>query len=252
MKCAMIQFDTRDDHEFDELVSQNLQYCVAAGYDHKMFGGNDLDIPPYWAKVAVCDAVAESGEYDAILFVDTDAVVMDFGFRIEDVLSSHSMAVSGANGSANAGVFAIRCGDTGRSILKDWMSRYSRDDWDRTQSNEWSCKTCGWAGAAYEQGSLNDLVIPKFRESVVDVGWESFLHCDHLRERPNELYVPDFQRFVIAMRTAKVVHFCRAYKVLVPVRHKARLGLIALFDERSPNAEEAMKEAKRICLEGQM
>jgi len=248
MKCAVVQFDTRKDHAFQELVDQNIEYCKGSGAEHVMATGGS-GIPPYWGKVRACLAVAESGNYDAALFLDTDAVVMDFSMQIGDLLKEGVIFTAGGNAKFNAGAFAVRCNQDGVSFLKEWMSCYRERDWELSGS-KWKCLNGGWAGIAYEQGSLNELIVPKYKDSVATAGWETFLHCDSIREKPDDLYVPDFQKFANAMRRAGVVHFCGQYKVLIPVRKIAREGRLALFDARDADQSRAMQDAAAACRDG--
>jgi len=245
MNVAVVQFDTREDSQHSELVSQNMQYARHAGYSHDFVTHAEPGLPPYWGKVLACLGLAERGECEAILFLDTDAVVMDFDFRVESLLADGTaFAASGSRaGSVNAGIFAVHCRH-GIELLNEWMDMYDPSRW-HYRDGRWRCDG-EWAGEDYKQGALNRL-LPKYESVVKQVGWRTFMHCDHHRIDGDALCVRDFQAFVAAMRESAVVHFCRAYSSLIPHRWTAREGRLVLFDERSPNPEEEMKRATELC-----
>lgn len=256
MKTVVVQFDTREEEVHCELANQNREYAAQAGYAYEFIKGDIREINPFWGKVKACLKVAESGQYDRMLFLDSDAAVMDFGFRVEPTLSGQVLFAGSGTGGFNAGIFAMNLGDEGTAFLREWMGHYKQDAW-WTNGKEW--KTTGkWAGPDYEQGSLNMFVTPNYGSRTLDVGWKTFLHCDHhrtlLRDDPHEggaknLGLKELQLFARAMAGAKVVHFCGRYKFLIPFRWSAFEGRLVLFDDTADNKVEEMMKAMEICRE---
>lgn len=250
---AIVQYDTREACKDGELVKENTQFCEASGYDHLFILGSLEELPPYWGKVLAVREVARSGRYDYVLFLDTDAVVMDHSLRVESLFEDDSCFVAGGPDGVNAGVYAIKCDDDGLAILEDWASRYKPSEWsfhpqEKTAKHQWKTTAGVWAGPGYEQHSLNEFVIPNHRSKVRNVGPDVFLHCDSIRTSQSAFNCFDFQVFVSAMRTAKIVHFCCNFGVLSCLRHKARAGEVVLFDAHQADTEAARKEGVRICL----
>lgn len=254
MTTAVVQFDTRESARSSELVKQNTEFCQSAGYDHLFVSGTLEELPPYWAKVFAVRNVAASGRYDSILFLDTDAVVMDESLRMDDLFREGGHFVAGGPGKMNAGVFAVKCNRHGLAILEDWASCYDPSDWTfsphkETAKLKWRTKGGEWAGPGYEQHALNEVVVRRHSGEISNLGVETFLHCDSVTEW-NEAgtRIRAFQSFAAAMRVSKVVHFCCEFMYLAPMRHKIRAGKAVLFDAFSSDTEEAMKEGVRICL----
>ena len=250
MRVCVLQFDDREGADENELVEQNVRYSREAGYSHEFVSRVEPLVPPYWGKVLACLGAAESGLYDAILFLDTDAAVMDFEFRVETLFGDASIFCSsgGRDDAKNAGVFAFRCPEA-LDLLNDWMDLYDPSRWTVADDGTWSCSG-EWAGPDYEQGALNKLLsLPKYADRAKDAGWRSFMHCDHHRIDGNALCVRDFQAFVAAMRQAQIVHFCRAYSSLIPHRWKAREGRLVLFDQHATDVGVEMEMAIDLCRE---
>jgi len=122
----------------------------------------NIELPPYWAKVAALKQHLEDAEL--VFFVDTDAVLASLMCGVAEVQALLHGGVELVTATDaimwparfNAGVFVIKSSPLMRQMIDFWMSLYDRTRWTRFVRNgvyEWS--TTGlWGGSDYEQGSF--------------------------------------------------------------------------------------------------
>ncbi|RAK52819.1 hypothetical protein [Phenylobacterium deserti] len=159
MKIAILQFDNRPIDKLGLmplLVQRNAAYAARQGYEHHFVTAAPFDLPVYWQKPAMCRHVLRSG-YDAVLWLDTDAVVHDLDRRIEDLFQGDELMVGAPDNPHwpqpfNAGVFAAR-GEGGAQLMGRWAELFEGTNWERT-ATAWVCHG-EWAGADFEQGAFN-------------------------------------------------------------------------------------------------
>lgn len=248
MNCLVLQYDTRSWSSKDEMVHHNTRYAQAAGYEHRIEIGDPAKMPPWWGKVSAVLEFAKTKDFDAILFIDTDAAVMDWSLRVEELVQGDVLfAGSGVSGSYNTGVFAIRCNHDGIRMLEEWMGLYDQGLW-RFEDGLW--RTNGnWAGTHYEQGSFNASIAPRYWERIKDVGWKTFLHCDHHRTAVQPT-IRDLQRFVAAMSQTRVIHLCGLYRDFFMTHIRSGYeGRLVFFDQTAEDLEGERKRAAIACRE---
>lgn len=221
---ALVQYDTRDPAPHAEMRAENRQYCESRGYGYAMLIREQQTAPPWWDKLAAVATVLEEEQHDVVLFLDTDAVVMDRSLDLTTFIPDGKVFAAGAieNGDMNAGVFAVRGDDDGRRFIDEWMSHYDKSKW-RAESDGW--KPVGeWAGESFEQHALNTRMD---RDLIHAYGPEVILHCDHFKTQEGYC-LRDIQDFVYGMSVSKIVHFCGGYCNLSEIRHDARTKRIIL------------------------
>ncbi len=168
MRVAVIQFDNRP---FDQmglmpfLLQRNKAYAVAHGYDYHFISRQTVDMPVYWLKPHFCAQFLDAG-YDAVAWIDTDAVFHDLDRRIEPLFDAGEIMVGAGDNPFwpspfNAGVFFVR-GAGGAALMKRWSALFAKSGWRRTP-DAWICDD-DWAGESYEQGAfvthlLDDLLV---------------------------------------------------------------------------------------------
>ncbi len=118
----------------------------------------------YWAKVFVTEYDLRS-EYDIVMWLDTDAVIHNFDFRLTDLFLENEVFVFASdsppwNGPFNAGVFLCK-GERERQLMEEWKSYYQPDLWFQ-ENGKWICKSDQWSDAAYEQGAFYRNLLPKY------------------------------------------------------------------------------------------
>ena len=156
----------------------NKAYCKKWGYEYKLITYDDLGIlPPYWLKVK--DVKELLPKYDAVLYVDMDAIFTDFDTSIDSVLEyidkkkgkSFDLYVGMdkiLQYSINSGVFLVRNTSFGNEFMASWLAtcldtkgqivnKCAQWEYDK-DTEKWSCPGCLFGGFEYEQGILDYLV----------------------------------------------------------------------------------------------
>jgi hypothetical protein len=158
MKIAIVQFDNRPLEQLGALpflVGRNREYAERHGYEHRFLDKAYFDLPVYWQKPSICRRVLEAG-YDAVAWIDTDAVVHDFDRRLEAFFEGPEVMVAAGDNPYwtspfNAGVFFVR-GAAGARLMARWAELFAGAAWRRTET-AWVCRD-EWAGPSYEQGAF--------------------------------------------------------------------------------------------------
>jgi mannan polymerase II complex MNN10 subunit len=181
-------------------------YCLHHGYDW-MFSDQveDPSRKIYWSKIALLQRMLDSTDYEWLVWIDADAMVMNFGHRLEDFIDEDYHLIIGEDmNGINSGIFFIRnC---------EWSKQFLQDVYNRTD-----CLSHHWP----EQHAI-DLEIHRCKENravtkiVPQRTFNSF--CPELQPTDGlkVLYQPgDF-----------ILHFASAYQF--------RVDLSALFNKYLP------------------
>jgi hypothetical protein len=176
----VLQYDNRQLTDLDmHLINQNIEYCNKHQYKH-LFITQTFDLPPYWIKVYLINELLNSGNYDGILWLDTDACIHDYSTKLEDIIIagktfyfSPDKPVWEISSIFNAGVFMVLNNSIGIGIMDEWMKCYNENVWRKNETDKW-VTTGDWAGDAYEQGSFCTHILPKYTDQVHVFEWNYF------------------------------------------------------------------------------
>jgi hypothetical protein len=174
---TIIQYETRANPRRRALMEENRRYAHKHGYEYLNIS-NISDLPPQWMKVNLALLVMRSGMGDGglVVWLDSDAVIVDKSRRVEDVFSSLAgsegvFLASGASGlfgrgNADCGVFIVRACDAGRALLEDWMDQYSPKNWIYPgRSGALPGAGSGWR-LSVASGTEKDLPAGTFAEAI--------------------------------------------------------------------------------------
>jgi hypothetical protein len=159
LRIAIVQFDNRPFESMGLmpfLLQRNKDYAARHGYDYRFIRQPGIDLPVYWLKPHICGQMLAQG-YDAVVWIDTDAVFHDLERRIETLFQG-AVAMIGAGDNPfwksvfNAGVFFVR-GEDGAALMRRWLELFAATAWTRTEA-AWVCEG-EWAGPDFEQGAFN-------------------------------------------------------------------------------------------------
>jgi hypothetical protein len=173
MDVILVQYDNRMDRALRLLMYYTEEYCLKHGYMY-VCPDETYELPTYWIKVALVKKLLETkkrpGKDLVVGWIDSDAVFV----RDTSVESIMAMAPGkdfvtcldpGSKTDMNAGVFFVRYSETTLKLMTEWMSCYIPSRWSKQTDGKW--KTEGrWAGPDYEQGSFNERILPKYRETI--------------------------------------------------------------------------------------
>jgi hypothetical protein len=142
--------------------SRAEKYCHRFGYKYLFLTYSRYHVPPYWQKVFLIRDLLETGEYDHIVWLDSDAFPHPHSPSIEEFCGNdldkyHLIAAQDMNSTGvNAGVWIVRRSEIGLDLMRSWALSYPQDNW-KYREGKWL--TDGkWAGEDYEQGQLIRLV----------------------------------------------------------------------------------------------
>jgi hypothetical protein len=168
-RVAIVQFDDRPSENLgplNALVARNALYARMHGYTHEFSRHLERDVPVYWNKIFLVDRFLNAG-YDIVAWLDSDAVIHDFSVPIETLFEKDESFVFASDlpiytqiSPINAGVFFIK-GDFGRALMREWLALYPAQLWKKIDG-KWNYQDHAWAGAAYEQGSFAETLLPKY------------------------------------------------------------------------------------------
>lgn len=182
----VIQFDNREffrnenfnNSDFHKLIKINENYCKKYNFDYIFKSTYDGNIPVYWMKVKIItDMLNNKSKYKAIIWLDSDAVFTNINKSILDILNNKSMYISRDPPEYNervlcVGTWIIKNNEIGIKIMNDWLNSYDPSLWTKND-NKWSTNT-PWAGIAYEQGTFNEIIYPKYKDHIDVLPWYIF------------------------------------------------------------------------------
>jgi hypothetical protein len=175
-----IAITTSEDRDYDYIAmhDKNFQeYCNKHGYDYVRMHNeviNNQRVPVYWYKIQLVDKLLNSGKYCYVMWADSDSLVMNPEFKIEDIVSSGKDIYIGTDygfPTYNAGLFIIKNSETGRKFVKELLLKLN----DKSCFSEDYTKIVGaWAGPCYEQGHMNKVIKERYRDNAEIISQKLF------------------------------------------------------------------------------
>jgi hypothetical protein len=166
-KIAIVTMETRDS-EMLSIHNKNLNdYCKLHNYTYifKNSYENDLKLPIYWKKIQLVKEVLENGNFDYVMWLDSDTLIIDKLIPLEFILNDQSSIYMGKDKNSklnlNAGVFIIKNDDIGINFLKECIDVYINRDICKDKYGNYSLNG-KWSGECYEQGIMNELIKTKY------------------------------------------------------------------------------------------
>tara|TARA_Y100000389_G_scaffold153040_1_gene153173 strand:- start:15476 stop:20974 length:5499 start_codon:yes stop_codon:yes gene_type:complete len=185
-KYLILQYDNRDlNDDYKSLSKINSEYCKKHNYEY-IFMNEEFDLPPWWIKVFIVNKYLQTNKYKGVLWLDTDACIFDDKIKLDnyDIFSKEkSFFMSGdrkgwGTSIFNAGVFFVLNNETGKNIIKDWMSSYDKNVWYKDSDNNYKTD-CKWSHPpAYEQGCFINKIFPVYEKHIHKFDW-TYLQSFH-------------------------------------------------------------------------
>ena len=171
-KIAFVTYEDRKSKYID-IHDENLtKYCKKWGYDYVRRYTNPTKYSPYWYKIVLVKETLNSHKnYDYVVWMDSDSVIMNGKTDISTILSRYDSDIFIGSDNikvdiGNAGVFYIRNTSVGRNFIDDLINSYN-DDICMKPDGKLNGK---WAMSCYEQGQMNKLIHEKYSQNTTFLG----------------------------------------------------------------------------------
>ncbi len=160
----VISADDRLTEPFVQAHNKNVQEYTNRhpGYVYIFETGTaHAELPLYWRKVALVQEHLLTAKYEAVLWIDTDAFVIQQEKQLSGILAEYpdKHFFFGSDNTKeithNAGIFMVRNSAEGRLFMQTWIDEL------KAQCKGTDGKyTLGkkWAQACYEQGKMNEML----------------------------------------------------------------------------------------------
>lgn len=182
LKVAILQIENRDDPFFEFCININKSYCKLHDITHVFHRKGPSDICIYYWKVKVLLDMLYTTDYDAIVWMDSDAFVFKKDYDLRNFFTDNedaSMIIAGdpiywASPKFMAAVFMVRNNKTSHEIFREWLRCFDRRKWINRGNDMWECMGCKWADSNYEQGAFVKYIMPLYEQHMKSVPWYYF------------------------------------------------------------------------------
>lgn len=164
----VVTFDNRKSDMLDIHNNNVSQYCHIHNYTYIYLDEykTDLNLPIYWKKIQVVQGFLNSSEYDYVMWMDSDTIILDNNIRIESMINDKDSIYIGTDDNrsledqyigANAGVFIIKNDEYGKGFLNECINNYINNTKCKDKNGNYSLGS-KWGGECYEQGVMNYII----------------------------------------------------------------------------------------------
>lgn len=164
LNILFVTYDDRSKEEYVQIHNNNiLDYCKKYGYNYKFYDKKKINLNNYWYKIYLVLKELENNNYDYVIWLDSDTIILDFTIDIKDIINSYNSDIFvvddniSVHENINAGIFIIKNNDVGKQFLKDCLN--SLKPMCVRKDNSLNGK---WARTCYEQGIMNKIIIEKY------------------------------------------------------------------------------------------
>jgi len=177
VKICFLTLETRGETEdYVKLHNQSFREYVEYQnrknrnvYTYRFITACDSDIPHhhnvYWCKFFSLYKLLQKGDYDYVVWVDSDTVIANYNVDFAQVLKSFQsdcfaamddqFAVDLPHLTLNAGVVVFKHSQMGKNILKTMLDIYTEKSFQNKCVNKKGKLNGIWTQSCYEQGVMN-------------------------------------------------------------------------------------------------
>ncbi len=165
-KILIITFDDRPQVTYIKLHNKSFQnYCELNNIEYKYESvyNKNLNNNPYWYKIYLTKFYLDTNDYDYVMWVDSDTMIMNNSVDLNKLLNSYSSDLFLCDDNQiiqkiNAGIFIIKNSKIGRQYLTDCINNFCNKC---IKPGENKLKGT-WASTCYEQGIMNIVLIKNY------------------------------------------------------------------------------------------
>jgi len=168
-KIAIITAEDRD-YQFVKYHDINFnKYAQIHGYSYFRLDNCPKEVSStYWCKIHHVKEFLDSGEYDYVMWADSDTIIPDSSKSLDQFISNAGepdivIGTDPGMNALNAGVFLIKNSDIGKSFINDCLSKVKSKDKCIINGKEQGL----WAGICYEQGVMNLLARENYKDHIL-------------------------------------------------------------------------------------
>jgi hypothetical protein len=161
-KILIFSSDNRQADYIDYHNANLEEYSQKYGYNYIFHDKNIENVPVYWSKLIYMKMHLESNKYDYVMWLDTDANIINDNIRLNDVINKCTVGkdniIIGKDyenlSTYCAGVFIIKNSKIGRKFINQCIDELKTDCVFNGKYDTGKI----WAGLCYEQGRMNKLI----------------------------------------------------------------------------------------------
>jgi hypothetical protein len=201
-KIVIITAEDRND-DFIKYHDLNFEkYCDINGYKYIRSPNCSPDVSStYWCKIHLMKKYLESGDYDYVIWADSDTIITDNTKRLEtfieqfnkDIIIGKDCKFNNSFIDINTGFFIIKTSSIGISFINDCLQTIKQRP-DCIKNNK---EQGEWAGRCYEQGVMNELYRSK--------KYNKYIYVDKTKKF---IYTDCYGSYLKDKIDAFVVHLC--------------------------------------------
>ena len=175
IKVLIISFDNRNELKYLDFHNNNItKYCEKwPNVDYEFINKftNECKKNVYWYKLYLMKEKLKTSNYDYIMWIDTDAIIVKDNISIQEILNSYSSDIfighdtwfnDKKNTTLCSGVFIIKNSEVGRQFIDDCINTHEKSNCIKKNG-----KLHGiWASTCYEQGIMNYMIYEKYKNNT--------------------------------------------------------------------------------------
>lgn len=179
-KILFVTFDNRSKDYIDVHNNNLIKYVKKWNHNYKFFNSCKYNV--YWCKIKIVLNELINGNYDYVIWMDSDTSIKKHNIDINDVINLYdSDIIIGSDNITkydlvNAGVFIIKNTKIGKNFLQDCINNV----YNGCFNIDGTLKGM-WAATCYEQGQMNLLIAEKYFKNTTVIPNKfiyNFGHCD--------------------------------------------------------------------------
>jgi hypothetical protein len=161
-RFAIITFENRKD-KYTDLHNKNIQnYCDK--WNYKYFFYDKCEDNVYWCKMYMVLNALKSGDYDYVMWMDSDSVIKNNNISLDSIVNKYSSDIfvtfDNKYSVFNAGIFIIKNSPIGLEYMEECIKN-NRKDCSIPNSIQLRGQ---WTGLCYEQGVMNKLIFDRYEK----------------------------------------------------------------------------------------
>ncbi len=174
-KIALVTLETRPSNMLN-LHNKNIQkYADKHGYTYIYLNDykNNLKLPIYWKKLQLLKEIMENTNYDYIVWLDSDTIIIEDDIRLESIIDKaktksifighDKYSIFGLN--LNAGFFILKNDNKTLRFIEECINTYLNREKCKNEKGEYVLNG-EWSKDCYEQGVMNELLFKDYKKDL--------------------------------------------------------------------------------------